>query len=275
MSQNPLQNYFRQPKIYTKLPTLGKFCNSDTISGDVEKIPIYGMTGMDQIIVKTPDALLNGESTVKVIQSCCPTILNAWELSNLDIDSLLVAIRIATYGTKMGISSICKACSTENSYDVDISSFLQHYNNSHFESSVIVNELVLSLKPLTYKQATVLGLENFSLQKRLIKINQMEDNSERKDLISNIYMEFGLLQNKVLLASIEHIETPDNVVSEYGFIKEWLDNCDQEIIKQIRKVMDGNSERWKIPPTTIICNDCGKKETVEVDLDASSFFDIA
>lgn len=272
MSQNPLQNYFRQPKIYLKLPTLGKFCDASIITGDVEKLPIYGMTGMDQIIVKTPDALLNGESTVKVIQSCCPNIVDAWELSNLDVDSLLVAIRIATYGGSMGITSTCKTCSTENSYDLDTSSFLQHYNNCKFDTSVIIDDLVIVLKPLTYKQATALGLENFTLQKQLRKIYEMEDNNERQALLTKLYEEFGVLQSKVILSSIDHIKTPDTTVSEYGFIKEWLDNCDQGIIKQIRKVMDGNLERWKIPPTTIRCTNCGSDEPVEVDLDASSFF---
>ena len=172
MSHNPLQNYFRQPKIYLKLPTLGRFCDTSAISGDVEKLPIFGMTGMDQIIVKTPDALLNGESTARIIQSCCPNIINPWEITNLDVDSLLVAIRIATYGNKLGITSICKSCSTENSYDIDVSSFLTHYNNCNFQTDVVIDELIIKLKPLTYKQATVFGLDNFTLQKQLSKIYQ-------------------------------------------------------------------------------------------------------
>lgn len=272
MSNNPLQNYFRQPKIYLKLPTLGKFCNESIITGDVEKLPIYGMTGMDQIIAKTPDALLNGESTVKIIQSCCPNITNAWDITNLDVDSLLVAIRIATYGNNMDITTNCKSCSTENTYGVDVSSFLTHYNSCGFETSIMLDDLIIKIKPLTYKQATSLGLENFTLQKQLKKIYEMEETDERQLLLSNIYEEFGILQNKVLLASISHIETPESVVAEYGFIKEWLDNCDQDIIKKIRKVMDSNMDNWKIPPSIVKCSSCGQEEPVNLDLDAASFF---
>lgn len=272
MSTNPLQNYFRQPKIYLKLPSLGKFSNSSVISGDVENLPIYGMTGMDQILIKTPDALLNGDSTVKVIQSCCPNILNAWELSNLDIDSLLVAIRIATYGNVMSITKTCKSCSTESTYDLDISSFLQHYNLCKFESDVVVNDLIIKLKPLTYHQATKLGLENYALQKQLKQAYDMDESNERQDLLSKIYADFGILKNKILLSSIDYIETPSEVVSEYGFIKEWLDNCDQDNVEKIRSTMDLNVENWKVPSTKVQCTTCGNINEIDIDLDASSFF---
>ena len=110
MAQNPLQNYFRQPKVFLKLPSMGIYNKPEAIQGNVENIPVYGMTGMDEIILKTPDALISGESTVKVIQSCCPTIVDAWDVSNLDIDALLVAVRIATYGNTMNVSYTCKKC---------------------------------------------------------------------------------------------------------------------------------------------------------------------
>ena len=66
MAQNPLQNYFRQPKVFLRLPSMGIYNKPEAIQGNVESIPVYGMTGMDEIILKTPDALISGESTVKV-----------------------------------------------------------------------------------------------------------------------------------------------------------------------------------------------------------------
>ena len=102
MSGNPLQQYFRQPKIYIKLPTSGIYSPPGTVQGDINNLPVYGMSGMDEIIMKTPDALLTGESVVKIIQSCCPSITNAWALSSLDTEMILTAIRIATYGNKIG-----------------------------------------------------------------------------------------------------------------------------------------------------------------------------
>lgn len=275
MSQNPLHNYFRQPKIFLSLPSLGKYNKPEVFTGDIERLPIYGMTGMDQIIVKTPDALLNGESTVRIIQSCCPTITNAWEITNLDIDSVLVAIRIATYGNEMSFTSTCTNCKSENTYDIDISSFLSYYSKCTFESSVIIDDLIIKLKPLTYKESTVYGLENFSLQRQLARVDSITDDTEKQKFLSKIFSDFAILQNKILVSSIDEIETPTITVSEYGFIKEWIDNCDQEIIKKIKSVLDKNGKHWKVPPNEAICSSCGTTNFIDVDLDNSSFFDNA
>lgn len=275
MSQNPLHNYFRQPKIFLSLPSLGKYNKPEVFTGDIERLPIYGMTGMDQIIVKTPDALLNGESTVRIIQSCCPTITNAWEITNLDIDSVLVAIRIATYGNEMSFTSTCKNCKSENTYDIDISSFLSYYSKCTFESSVIIDDLIIKLKPLTYKESTVYGLENFSLQRQLAQVDSVTDDAEKQKFLSKIFSDFAILQNKILVSSIDEIETPTITVSEYGFIKEWIDNCDQEIIKKIKSVLDKNGKHWKVPPNEAKCSSCGTINFIDVDLDNSSFFDNA
>lgn len=272
MSQNPLQNYFRQPKIYLKLPSLGKYINSDSISGDVEKLPVYGMTGMDQIIGKTPDGLLNGESTVKIIQSCCPTIVNAWDVSSIDLESLLVAIKIATFGNKMTVEGSCSSCNTENSYDIELGNILEYYNICIFESSVIIDDLIIKLKPLTYKSVTAFSLESFSLQKQLLQVQDIEDNNKKQELLSKIFEEFANLQSRVLVSSIDEIETPETVVSEFGFIKEWVDNCDQIVINKVKDALDRNGKIWKNPPVQVSCSNCGNINMLEIDLDPSNFF---
>ena len=146
MSVNPLHNYFRQPKLFLKLPSLGKYNDSSSISGDVENLPIYGMTGMDQILIKTPDALLNGESTVNLIKSCCPNIIDPWKVTNIDINSLLAAIRIASFGNTLSISSTCGHCNTENEYEIDVSFILEHYSKFTFNSTCNVGDLIIKIK---------------------------------------------------------------------------------------------------------------------------------
>ena len=77
---NPLQKYFRQPKIYIKLPSNGKWYPNGSLEvTDNMEFPVYAMTARDELMFKTPDALLNGQSTVDVIQSCVPSIKNAWD----------------------------------------------------------------------------------------------------------------------------------------------------------------------------------------------------
>ena len=275
MSLNPLQQYFRQPKIYLKLPSLGKYNDSSTINGNIENLPIYGMTGMDKILIKTPDALLNGESTVKIIQSCCPNILNAWEVTTIDIESLLVAIRIATSGSLLEITNKCKHCDAENVYEINVNNFLDHYNKTTFTTDVMIDELTIKLKPLTYKKSTEFSLENFSLQKQISRILLLDDEKEKNTLSSEIFVKFAAMQNKIVLANIDYIETPNGVVSEYGYIKEWLDNCDESYISRIREVIAINSNAWSLPSSKVSCTSCGTTNDIEMDLDHANFFGIA
>ena len=143
MAENPLKQFFRQPKVFVSLPSGGLFNKPGSLNGSPENIPVFGMTGMDEIIMKTPDALLSGESTVRVLQSCCPVIADGWDVSNLDIDALLVAIRIATYGNIMNVTHICPNCSADNNYEVDLSKYLEHFASCSFESEVITGNLTI------------------------------------------------------------------------------------------------------------------------------------
>ena len=78
-SFNPLANYFRQPAIYLKLPSAGRWWPQGSLElSESQELPIYPMSTKDEILIRTPDALLNGQGVVDVIQSCCPAMKNAW-----------------------------------------------------------------------------------------------------------------------------------------------------------------------------------------------------
>ena len=101
---NPLETYFRQPAIYITLPSKGEYYPPDTLTFNENKeIAVYPMTAKDEIVMKTPDALLTGQSTVDVIQSCIPAIKDAWQMPSIDCDAALMTIRMATYGNKMTV----------------------------------------------------------------------------------------------------------------------------------------------------------------------------
>jgi hypothetical protein len=272
MATNPLQKYFRQPKIYIKLPSMGAYSKPGVITGDANNLPVFGMTGMDEIIIKTPDALITGESTVKVIESCCPSINDAWQLNNLDLDLMLAAIRIATYGNTITMSHTCQFCSTDNEYELDLSRLIDHYNHISFEDSAVLKDLVVKLQPLTYKQTTEFGQKNFQLRQQLNQANTIENEEERNKEVSRLYVEFSKLQIEVYSANINAIEVGTTVVNERAFIDEWIANADKEIVDQLRKFIDKNTELWKTPPQLVKCESCGEENTLSIELDHSSFF---
>jgi hypothetical protein len=269
---NPLQKYFRQPKIYIKLPSSGMYSQPGTIQGDPANIPVYGMTGMDEIIVRTPDALLSGESTAQLIASCCPAIKNPWDLSVLDIVLILCGIRIATYGNMMSIEHKCTNCASDNEYDIDLSKVIEFYMTATYQNSLTINGLVIRIQPLTYRQSTDINIRNFQLQQRISQTDALEDADQRQATINELFKELGNIQNELFKYAIESIDTGDQTVTERRFINEWIENCEKTVFDAVKEVNARNTTAYTMPSFPVRCDNCGTEVDLTVDLDSASFF---
>jgi hypothetical protein len=272
MATNPLQQYFRQPKIYIKLPSQGIYNQLGTFQGDPTNMPVYGMTGMDEIIAKTPDALLSGESTVKVIASCCPSIKDPWEMCVLDTSIILTAIKIATYGNGMTVGHKCGNCGTDNEYELDLNKIIEYYMGLEYKNRVEVDDLIVKLQPLTYRLSNEFGIKNFKIQQQIGQTDSIEKEEERQAVMNRLFKEIADLQNEIYMNSVESVETPSSSVTEKEFIKEWLVNCDKTIYDKIKEASFKIRSEWDVPTFPVECDNCQTKVNLSVDLDPSSFF---
>jgi hypothetical protein len=272
MANNPLKKYFRQPKVYIDLPSKGIYNKPGTLNGDPAHVPIFGMTGMDEILIKTPDALLNGEATVKVIESCCPVVQDAWDLCLLDLDAILTAIRIATQGNTMPVSHRCTACDVINDYDIELGNIVEHYNKCEYDNKIVLKDLSVKIQPLTYKQWTEFQIKNFQLQRQLKQIFELPDESQQSKLVAEMYTQITNIQKEAIFLQIASVDTGDQVVEEREFISEWLSNCDKTIFDSVKTLVEKNRTAWEIPKMSAACDSCGAENHVSVTMDQSSFF---
>jgi hypothetical protein len=275
MAQNPLQQYFRQPKVFIGLPSNGVYNKPGTIAGDANHMPVFGMTGMDEILMKTPDALLAGESTVKVIESCCPFIKDAWNISVIDLDLVLAAIRIATYGNTMNVKHVCPTCSTENEYDINLSTIIEHSATCKYDNSIVLDELTVKIRPITYKESTDYSQQNFQIRQKLLQTDALTDEAERKKTVSELIQELAVLQNAIIAAGIESVNVSNQVVSDKVFILEWLQNADKTIFDRIKERYQQNQEDWRTPDQIVVCESCSTTNKLAIELDNSNFFENA
>ncbi len=272
MANNPLQKYFRQPKISVSLPSKGLFYERGVLAGDYNNVPIFAMTGMDEIIFKTPDALFNGEAVTKVVESCCPYISDAKKVPSLDIDTLMIAIRIATFGPKMTIEQTCKNCGEENQYEINLSNLLDYFKDLTFITQVQVNsELSLKIRPLSYEEMTAVATENFKLQKMLYQTIELPDDQKQTQM-DQIYAQLAELQLELYLMTIEAVQIPGEQVTDKNMIREWLQNADREVYQQIKDKLESNKEVWSIPKQHVNCASCGTADDIQITMDQSNFF---
>jgi hypothetical protein len=274
MAANPLQQYFRQPKIYVSLPSRGIFNAPGTINGDPNQLAVCAMTGMDEVIIKTPDALFTGEASVKLIESCCPNIKNAWDLSILDTELMFVAIRIATYGNNITIANTCGECNTPNEYELNLNVIVEHFSNCQYDNTVALKDLTVSLKPLTYKQQTDYNLQIYELQKQVRQATDITDTAEQQATLNKLWEELAQIQLSLNINSIDSVQTPDVTVNERAHISEWLANCESETSIKIKNAIDANRANWAIPQYSVTCTnpECKHETKLSIDLDNSNFF---
>lgn len=272
-----LQNYQRQPKLFIDLPSKGKFYNDGVLEGGQHvQIPVFGMNAMDEILFKTPDALFSGDATAQVIHSCIPTILDPWKLVGFDIDYVLLAIRIATYGDSITINTKCPHCTDRSESVVSLQRMIQNYENYETDFSFSIKELTFHLKPTTYRQMTEFGIENYSYERTLLQIAQNKDLSdEEKNKQSKlVYQNSSNLNLRIAVSYISNITNGVEQETDAKAITEFVSNNDAEFYNELKNSIYALSNRWKMPNVDIVCGneECSKQYSTKVELDYSNFF---
>jgi hypothetical protein len=272
--KNPLINFYRQPKIYVRLPSKGEFYEPGSLDlSENGEYPVYAMTAKDELLFKTPDALLNGTSTVELIKSCIPAILNPWVMPNIDLDFALIAIRIATYGDKMDVGTNCPHCDAENSYDMDLTAWLDIFNNFIYNTDIVVDPLTVHVRPYTYKEVTKTALKSMEQQRIFQVINDDTLSDEIKlEKFGASFLKLTELTVDVIADCITAIDTPDGSVSDKAMIKEFISNCSKDIFQKIQDHVVQMKELIEFKAQNVTCGECSKPFSLPVTMDQSNFF---
>lgn len=251
---NPLMNYMRQPKIYIKLPSGGLYwTNGSLVMPENEALPVYSMTAKDELMFKTPDALLNGQSIVDVIQSCVPAIKNAWAIPTIDLDTLLIAIRLATYGEKMPFSVKVPVINEDLEFEVDLRSLLDQQSHNQWDEQVVISQdLIICVRPLTYKHLTQVGIKSFETQRIISMVNDDSLSDEEKlKMFNSSFANLTQITVDLMADAIFKIITPDAEVTDAKHIKEFLTNADKDVFEAVRVHLDALKEHNNIKPLTV------------------------
>jgi hypothetical protein len=272
---NPLSKHFRRPVIYFKLPSGGKFWPEGALNLPVNgEIPVYPMTTADEVTLKTPDALMNGMGVVSVIQSCCPNIVDAWKTPSIDVDAILVAIRIASYGQNMTIGSKCPNCAEEHDYDIELSGILGQVGMPDYSTPVEYDGLKIKLCPQEYFVVNKNNIINFEEQRMLETLNNAELDEEVKAAKLSESMKNLLAANNALMAkSTEYIELEDGTrVTEQTHIKEFYQNVESKVNKLIEERLAQIAKDGALPPIKLQCTNCQHQYDIPLEFDYARFF---
>lgn len=277
---NPLQKYFRQPKVYTTLPSKGEYYPAGAIEmPENGELPVFAMTAKDELTMKTPDALLNGQATVSVIQSCVPNIKDAWKMPSIDLDALLIAIRIATYGETMEIEVKVPNTGEDKKFDVDLRQLLNKLVSVEYENKLQIDNMDITLRPLTYQEFTEASMKTFEEQRIFALVN--DDTVKEEEKLARFNESFLKLTNltvDTMSRSISKISVGDTEVTNQTHIDEFMKNADKSFYTYIVEHLDLQKEKFALEPLQVqsteedIAKGAPETYTVPITFDQSNFF---
>lgn len=270
-AQNPLKQFYRAPKLYVNLPSRGKFNEvaDETITGE---IPVYAMTSKDELLMKNPDALLNGDAVVEAVKSCAPNIKNPKELPVCDIDLLLIAIRMATFGEFM--EAKLKSPHTEKlgTYDINLNNIVESVGELPAENKVtLANGCTVYVKPFTYELQTQINLVAYDQATALKNVGEVSSATAQQ--FKSMFSKLAEINTDVIAKSIYQIKTPDgDVVTDTDHIKEFLANLETKDAKIVDGKIDELNKSGTSFKQEVICKETEKPFEADVRLDPSDFF---
>lgn len=282
--KNPLTAYMRRPKVFLKLPSGGKYWDDGSLDmPENGELPVFGLTAKDELLIRTPDALFNGRTTVDVIKSCVPNILDPWKMPSIDVDAVLIAIRIASYGEKMEMNVTIPGTQETEPFEIDLRPMLdQIAENTIWEEKVVINDdITVYIEPVTYKTMTDYSIMSFDSNRILATLVQETGLTEeqRVDMAATAMAKVADATLMQMVHGIKRIDSREGSTDDPAHIQEFLENIEKDVFTKIstafKKLNDHNNERsvtLQVPPQYIAQ---GSPETISVpfQFDYSNFFD--
>jgi hypothetical protein len=278
-ANNPLFKHFRQPSVYLKLPSQGQYYPEGAIDLPATgQIPIYPMTVKDELTLKTPDALMNGQGMADVIASCCPNIKDVWKTPVVDVDPIFIAIRIASYGADMDIKTDCPHCKEENEHTINLNHILDNAKVIDYSRPAFIDGLKFKFKPQTYKNINDVSLVNYEEQRLIDSVINNESLSDevKAAKFAESFNRLKKLNIDTIVVCIESITITDNeeetVVTEAKNIAEFLENCSREVYNEIKERVNTLINDNKTKPMKLSCSSCTKEYDNSLEFNQSNFF---
>lgn len=269
---NPLAKYFRAPGMNVRLPTGGKFLPKGsvefTMSGEV---PVFPMRAADELLMKSPDALMSGYAIEKMLESCVPAIHNPREISTPDLDVLLLAVRAASYGDKMEIETTCPKCGNKDQFECSLGAILGTIKEGDIDNSVRMSpDVIAYVKPYTLDVATRLSLAAFQEARRVQAMDG--DEIANQSVVSQSFRRLSDMNLQLMAESVMSVAVPEGVVTDRDQIIEFVNNAPSQWTKKIEDRLRELNTMGVDKGVNVQCSACNHEWRTEIEFDPTSFF---
>ena len=276
-TESKLSKYYRAPKLYVKIPSQGAF-NPEMEQSMSGELAIMAMTGRDEVLTKNPDALLNGECITSIIKSCVPGIGDPKNIPITDIDTLLIAIKIASSGDDHEVTAKCPNCKTDNRVNVNMRNVLSSAKLLQPEYVVTLDTgIKVYIKPYTYVMQTEAALAAFDETKAIQQLAKETGtiNADAMSVYNKSFNKMADMSVSLLARSIQKIVTPEGEEESHpNEIFAFLQNIDSKAAKQIDEKLAEINGLDIDKRISLVCQKekCKKEWETTLDINPTDFF---
>tara|TARA_B100000965_G_scaffold182708_1_gene152499 strand:+ start:3167 stop:3970 length:804 start_codon:yes stop_codon:yes gene_type:complete len=228
----------RQETVFVRLPSKGNFYIEPPELTDDGEIGVRSMTSADEIALRVPDALFNGEATYRVLQSCCPRIKNPKEMPYNDVDVVLMAIRRATYGNEITVPIECKneECKNKQEYIKEIDPVLAQVPQLEDQYTVSIGNLTVYIRPIDLQSTTELQIQAVEQLKINETLGNFKGDPEQIIAFQDSVKTVAESNSRIIGRCVYIVEMPDKQrVEDPEHIQEWINNIDVSTYNIIMK----------------------------------------
>lgn len=272
--KNPLSDYYREKEIYVKLPTQGKwYKNKPNLNKDGE-IGVRPMTLKDEMLLKIPDSLYNGESLYEIFKSIVPDITDPYDISIPDVDVILLASKAVSTSNELNVDATCPKCMHTTSYSINIPNMLSKIKTNIEGIDIEIKNLKIKLRPNTLAAVTASSIQTVENAK-IISSMSGEINPNNKELMQRSLEKSTGATIGLLADNIEQIELPSgSIVTDKQQIVEWLVNSDGATINVLKKYTVGLNKNGLPTEFPFTCDnvECNHEFSSRIEFNPTFFF---
>lgn len=283
------------PPIEIALPTRGIFYPSGVMgpNGDPKHVRVGTLGMLDELKYKDPFMLVSGNAMDHLVHHICgDQIALPQELCEIDLETILLAARRASYGPNLKLTHRCvhnkpntdplEPCNHDNNIQIDLDQFILRYgpieDESQFEVLLPRVGQTVYLKPTPYRTSIEVMRNVMANRRKMDEINQHQDefivNPEMFQQYENLVELSTELQIQTMLDCIYAVRSRSGVlVEDPQEIMAWiveLPKSDHDIIA--RHIQTITEEFRKISLISYQCEECQGKNEFSLQMNAEILF---
>ncbi len=250
-SENPLKSFFRQPKFSLCLPSKGKYMPATAIQfNETHQLDVYAMTASDDMLFKAGDSSISGEPTYKLIRSCIPSILDPQYISSIDIDAIMLSIRLASYGKDFTVAVDVPNTKVTQLVSIDLYDLLTKERNIEWDEKLVIQtnsneEMIITVQPIFLNSLFKTTKTLIDQKNILTKLSTQIDQSELqvKQFESSI-QKLSLTAIDIVSDSVIKLQFNDTIIDRPSEIKKLLNQIDCSYFNAIKNHIENQRQQF-------------------------------